>query len=126
MDNHLPVPAPAGDAAPAHLRDLFDPCDLCPIERVPLIPEAARRQRHVFVPADHRFKAAARFLQSLGNPFSAIGRDETGRVGIDWGVYGVPETFIVGADGTVRHKHVGPLTPESMPAFHAALAAAAR
>lgn len=65
MDNHLPVPAPAGDAAPANLRDLFDPCDLGPIERVPLIPEAARRQRHVFIPADHRFKAAARFLQAL-------------------------------------------------------------
>ncbi|MFD6319834.1 PGN_0703 family putative restriction endonuclease [Methylorubrum thiocyanatum] len=65
MFNHLPVPAPAGDPVPAHLRDLFDPCDLGPIDRVPLIPEAVRRRRHVFVPADHRFKAAARFLQAL-------------------------------------------------------------
>ncbi|KQT09039.1 hypothetical protein ASG40_10270 [Methylobacterium sp. Leaf399] len=65
MVNYLPVPAGTGDSVPAHLHDLIDPSDLGPIERVPLIPDAARRHHHVFVPADHRFKAAARFLQAL-------------------------------------------------------------
>lgn len=57
---------------------------------------------------------ARRFLGALGNPFSAVGVDESGRAAIDWGVYGVPETFIVGPDGTIRHKHIGPLTPDSL------------
>ena len=60
---------------------------------------------------------ARRFLGALGNPFAAVGVDPSGRTAIDWGVYGVPETFVVGPDGAVRHKHVGPLTPEALPAF---------
>jgi cytochrome c biogenesis protein CcmG/thiol:disulfide interchange protein DsbE len=52
---------------------------------------------------------ALRWLQQLGNPYVANGDDRDGRVGIDWGVYGAPETFLVGADGTVLHKHLGPL-----------------
>jgi cytochrome c biogenesis protein CcmG/thiol:disulfide interchange protein DsbE len=60
---------------------------------------------------------ARRFLGSLGNPYSAVGVDPNGRASIDWGVYGVPETFIVGPDGTIRHKHIGPLTPENFAAF---------
>ncbi|MFC5069870.1 DsbE family thiol:disulfide interchange protein [Flaviflagellibacter deserti] len=51
-----------------------------------------------------------KFLGDLGNPFAAIGVDEKGRAAIDWGVYGVPETFIVGKDGTIAYKHIGPLT----------------
>lgn len=75
--------------------------------------------------ADRRFDIAAlnykdrpdnarRFLGELGNPFRAIGADETGRTAIDWGVYGVPETFLVGKDGKILYKHVGPLTPEAV------------
>jgi cytochrome c biogenesis protein CcmG, thiol:disulfide interchange protein DsbE len=60
---------------------------------------------------------ARRFLGSLGNPYALNGVDPSGRTGIDWGVYGVPETFIVGPDGTIRHKHIGPLTPENFSAF---------
>jgi len=60
---------------------------------------------------------ARRFLGTLGNPFAAVGVDPKGRASIDWGVYGVPETFIVGPDGTIRHKHIGPLTPENFSAF---------
>lgn len=68
---------------------------------------------------------ARRFLAALGNPFRAVGADESGRTGIDWGVYGVPETFVVGPDGTIRHKFVGPLTPEALPAFAEEVRAAA-
>jgi cytochrome c biogenesis protein CcmG/thiol:disulfide interchange protein DsbE len=60
---------------------------------------------------------ARRFLGALGNPYNAVGVDSNGRASIDWGVYGVPETFIVGPDGTIRHKHIGPLTPENFAAF---------
>jgi cytochrome c biogenesis protein CcmG/thiol:disulfide interchange protein DsbE len=64
---------------------------------------------------------ARRFLGALGNPYAAVGTDPKGRASIDWGVYGVPETFIVGPDGRIRHKHIGPLTAETMPAFKARL-----
>ena len=57
---------------------------------------------------------AKNFLDGFGNPFSAIGVDPAGRAGIDWGVYGVPETFIIGKDGKIAFKHVGPLTDESV------------
>lgn len=57
------------------------------------------------------------FLAGLGNPFDAVGTDIKGRVGIDFGVYGVPETFIIGPDGTILHKHVGPLLPGNIDSF---------
>jgi cytochrome c biogenesis protein CcmG/thiol:disulfide interchange protein DsbE len=56
--------------------------------------------------------AAQRWLQQLGDPYAANAFDADGRVGIDWGVYGAPETFIIDPQGIVRHKHVGPLTVE--------------
>ena len=49
------------------------------------------------------------FLAELGNPYDAVGADADGRTSIDWGVYGVPETFIVDAKGVIRFKHTGPL-----------------
>ena len=57
---------------------------------------------------------ARRFLGSLGNPYAAIGVDQAGRTAIDWGVYGVPETFLVGKDGKILFKHVGPLTEQAV------------
>ncbi len=57
---------------------------------------------------------ARAFLAELGNPYDAVGADRDRRVSIDWGVYGVPETFLVDADGTIVYKHVGPLTPEAI------------
>jgi cytochrome c biogenesis protein CcmG, thiol:disulfide interchange protein DsbE len=57
---------------------------------------------------------AAAFLTELGNPYDAVGADRDRRVSIDWGVYGVPETFLVDANGVIVFKHVGPLTAESI------------
>jgi cytochrome c biogenesis protein CcmG/thiol:disulfide interchange protein DsbE len=57
---------------------------------------------------------ARRFLGTLGQPFVAIGSDRSGSVSIDWGVYGVPETFIVDGSGMIRFKWIGPLSPESL------------
>jgi cytochrome c biogenesis protein CcmG/thiol:disulfide interchange protein DsbE len=71
---------------------------------------------------------ARRFIGSFGNPYEAIGVDSAGRAAIDWGVYGVPETFLVGKDGKILFKHVGPLTEQAvaqtlLPEIEKALAA---
>jgi cytochrome c biogenesis protein CcmG/thiol:disulfide interchange protein DsbE len=57
---------------------------------------------------------ARRFLGRYGNPFVANGADSNGRASIEWGVYGVPETFIVGRDGRIAYKLIGPITPENL------------
>jgi cytochrome c biogenesis protein CcmG/thiol:disulfide interchange protein DsbE len=57
---------------------------------------------------------ARRFLGRYGNPFGIVGVDGNGRAAIEWGVYGVPETFIVGRDGRIAYKLVGPVTPENI------------
>ena len=72
-------------------------------------------------PADAR-----RYLGSNGNPFAAVGSDEAGRTGIDFGVYGVPETFVVKGDGTIAFKLVGGVTRENAAAFKAEIAKAAQ
>ncbi|MBK1692780.1 DsbE family thiol:disulfide interchange protein [Ectothiorhodospira mobilis] len=60
---------------------------------------------------DERADALA-YLGRFGNPYRWNGHDREGRAGIDWGVYGTPETFVLDADGRIRYKHAGPLTPE--------------
>jgi len=70
---------------------------------------------------------ARRFLGRYGNPFAASGADPTGRAAIEWGVYGVPETFVVGRDGRIAFKLVGPITDDNVdtvlkPALEKALA----
>jgi len=57
---------------------------------------------------------AKAFLAELGNPYDAVGADRDGRTSIDWGVYGVPETFIVDARGVIRFKHTGPLSMDDI------------
>ena len=57
--------------------------------------------------------AARRFLGRYGNPFAAVGADANGRGAIEWGVYGMPETFVVDGNGVIVYKHVGPITPET-------------
>ena len=59
---------------------------------------------------------ARRFIGRHGNPFVAVGTDTNGRASIDWGVYGVPETFLVGRDGRIAYKLVGPITPGNLEA----------
>ena len=70
---------------------------------------------------------ARRFLGRYGNPFAANGVDGNGRAAIEWGVYGVPETFVVDRDGRITYKLIGPLTPDNLesavkPAIEKALA----
>ena len=58
--------------------------------------------------------AAAKWLDTLGDPYSRTGADWNGRLGIDWGVYGVPETFVVTSEGRIAYKHIGPVRPEDL------------
>jgi cytochrome c biogenesis protein CcmG/thiol:disulfide interchange protein DsbE len=53
---------------------------------------------------------AGAWLDELGDPYTRIGADSNGRVGIEWGVYGVPETYVIAADGSIAYRHVGPIT----------------
>jgi cytochrome c biogenesis protein CcmG/thiol:disulfide interchange protein DsbE len=55
---------------------------------------------------------AAQWLDSLGDPYTRTGADRDGRVAIDWGVYGVPETFVIGPDGRIAYKRIGPVTEQ--------------
>ena len=57
---------------------------------------------------------ARRFLGRYGNPFGIVGVDGNGRASIEWGVYGVPETFVVGRDGRIAYKLVGPITADNL------------
>lgn len=54
--------------------------------------------------------SALQWLETLGDPYVATATDEEGRVAIDWGIYGAPETFLIGPDGTILQKHISPLT----------------
>ena len=62
---------------------------------------------------DERPKAK-QWLVQLGDPYVANAFDEDGRTGIDWGVYGAPETFVMDREGIIRHKHIGPLTVDAL------------
>ena len=59
-------------------------------------------------------KNAEKFLIELGNPYHAVGVDDSGRTSIDWGVYGVPETFIVSPTGIIMYKFIGPITEQAL------------
>src|SRR5215470_721525 len=85
-------------------------------DEVPLLVQLARAPRIRVVSINYKDTAdnARRFLSRYGNPFAASGADVSGRTAIEWGVYGVPETFIVGRDGKIAYKLVGPLTPENL------------
>jgi cytochrome c biogenesis protein CcmG, thiol:disulfide interchange protein DsbE len=57
---------------------------------------------------------ARRFLGALGLPYAAVGVDRSGRTFVDWGAYGVPETFLVDGQGIIRYKYIGPITPQAL------------
>ena len=61
---------------------------------------------------------AIKWLEELGNPYSNVAIDSNGRIAIDWGVYGIPETFIVNTDNIIEYRHVGPLTKKEYNKFH--------
>ena len=103
-------------------------CVPCRAEHPMLMQLAEDGHRMASINYKDKAEEARRFLGSLGNPFDFVGVDDTGRTAIDWGVYGVPETFVVDGNGVIRFKHVGPLTERDLredliPAIEAAAAA---
>jgi cytochrome c biogenesis protein CcmG, thiol:disulfide interchange protein DsbE len=85
-------------------------------DEAPLLTELGKDKRLQLVGINYKDvpENARRFLGRYGNPFSVVGVDGNGRASIEWGVYGVPETFIVGRDGTIVYKLVGPITPQNV------------
>lgn len=122
-----PVPAFNLPPLPGHVMGLADKelsgevqlvnvfaswCLPCKAEH-PLLMRLAREQGVTIRGINYKDKPgdALAWLAAHGNPYKSIGADEAGRVSIDWGVYGVPETYIVDRQGRIRYRHVGPLAP---------------
>ncbi|MBP2550369.1 cytochrome c biogenesis protein CcmG/thiol:disulfide interchange protein DsbE [Neorhizobium galegae] len=94
----------------------------------PMLKDLAKDSRLTLVGINYKDRNdnALRFLGELGNPYDAIGVDPNGKAAIDWGVYGIPESYLVGPDGTILYKKVGPFDERSvtdglMPAIEKAL-----
>jgi cytochrome c biogenesis protein CcmG/thiol:disulfide interchange protein DsbE len=99
-------------------------------DEAPILLQMAKDQRFRIVGINYKDQPdnARRFIGRYGNPFAAVGADASGRASIDWGVYGVPETFVVGRDGRIAYKLIGPITEDNLdaalkPAIEKALAA---
>jgi cytochrome c biogenesis protein CcmG, thiol:disulfide interchange protein DsbE len=87
-------------------------CEPCRQEHAQLLH--LQRDGWPLVGLNYKDSGGAAWLAARGNPFAQVLRDEKGRVGLDWGVYGVPETFLIDKAGRVRAKHTGPLSAEML------------
>ena len=117
IDQGRPVPGLSSDdlKGKVTLLNFFASwCAPCQVEH-PMLMRLSREAGIHVVGIDYKDapEAGRRFLMRNGVPFAAVGADSTGRTAIDFGVYGVPETFIIGPDGTIRDKLVGIVTPEN-------------
>lgn len=90
-------------------------CVACRIEH-PLLVDLARRNLVEIVGLNYKDEnhLAEQWLQELGDPYVLTAVDQSGRIGIDWGFYGAPETFVIDKTGIVRHKHIGPVYPDDL------------
>jgi cytochrome c biogenesis protein CcmG/thiol:disulfide interchange protein DsbE len=90
-------------------------CQPC-VEEHPLLVQLKRDSGVEIYGVNYKDKASAarHFISRYGNPFTAVGSDAEGRGAIEWGVYGMPETFVVDGTGKVVYKHVGPISSDSM------------
>ena len=90
-------------------------CVSCRVEH-PLLVEMSKKKLVPIVGLNYKDKRddGIAWLQKFGNPYTLSAYDLEGRVGIDYGVYGVPETFVIDKAGVIRYKQIGPITPESL------------
>lgn len=86
------------------------------VDEHPMLIELKKRTSVRIVGVNYKDQAAnaRRFLARYGNPFAAVGADPAGKAAIEWGVYGMPETFVVDGRGVIVYKHVGPIGPEAL------------
>lgn len=118
IDNGAPVPglAPAAFIGKVSVVNVWAswcvPCH----DEAPVLTELGKDDRLQLVGINYKDAPdnARRFLGRYGNPFGIVGTDANGRAAIEWGVYGVPETFIVGRDGKIAYKLVGGITPDNL------------
>ena len=116
-DNGTPVPgvATADLMGKVSVVNVFASwCVPCRQEH-PLLEDLAKVEGIQLLGINYKDKPenARRFLGSLGNPYQRVGADTAGRTAIEWGVYGVPETFVIDGDGMIRYKFIGPLSSET-------------
>ena len=85
-------------------------------DEAPLLMQLAQDNRIRMIGINYKDSPdhARRFLGRYGNPFVEVGVDANGRASIEWGVYGVPETFVIGRDGAIAYKLIGPITPQNI------------
>ncbi|MGF1625014.1 MAG: DsbE family thiol:disulfide interchange protein [Alphaproteobacteria bacterium] len=88
-------------------------CIPCKVEH-PVLTDLAHDQGLMVIGVNYKDdpEAGRRFLDELGNPYAQIVADDTGSISVNWGVTGLPETFVVDADGTIVYRHFGPILPE--------------
>ena len=114
-DTDLTSPAQDGGAAIRVVNVFASWCIPCRAEH-PIITRLAGMHGIEVYGIDYqdRPEDAAKWLEELGNPYTAIGADRQGKVGVVWGIRGVPETYIVDGAGRIRHHHIGPITPDDL------------
>jgi cytochrome c biogenesis protein CcmG/thiol:disulfide interchange protein DsbE len=90
-------------------------CVSCRAEH-PVLNQLSLQDAVVIIGLNYKDKPAdaKKWLDRLGNPYDVSIMDQDGRIGIDWGVYGVPETFVIDKNGRIRYKHTGPVTAEDI------------
>ena len=112
LDEAEPVASAARAGRPYVINVFASWCTPCRAEHPQLMALQAGGVDIVGVAYKDRPEATQRFLTELGNPFADVGLDPDGRFGLDLGITGAPETFVIGADGSIVAVHRGPLTPE--------------
>ncbi len=116
--DNAPVPGLSNDMFKGHVTlvnvwaSWCVPCH----DEIPFLAQLSKDTRIQLAGINYKDQAdnARRFLNRYGNPFAATGVDANGRTAIDWGVYGVPETFLVGRDGRIAYKLIGPISADNL------------
>lgn len=82
----------------------------------PVFMQLARSKQVVIVGLNYKDERndAVKWLADFGNPYIVSAHDHNGRIGVDYGVYGVPETYVIDKEGIIRHKHTGPVSPDAL------------
>jgi cytochrome c biogenesis protein CcmG/thiol:disulfide interchange protein DsbE len=112
LDTGMPVKLRSAAQGPSFINVFASWCAPCVQENPALLALKAQGARIVGLAYKDELPASRAFLAKLGDPFTTVLVDRDGRAGIELGISGVPETFLVAADGTILAKHIGPITPD--------------